>query len=42
MTAFFTRWVKQKIRCRVNKFGEIIEVIEIIDEEIESDDYQSI
>ena len=38
--ATYTRWVKQKVKCRVKDNGEIIEVIDIIDEELEDDNYE--
>ena len=42
MTRIFTRWVKQKIICRVDDEGEIIDVIDIIDGEIDSENYELI
>ena len=40
--AIFTRWVKQKVKCLVKENGEILEVVEILDEEIEDDNYTKI
>ena len=39
--AIFTRWVKQKVKCKIkDNTGEIIEVIDVIDDEIDSDNYE--
>jgi len=39
----YTRWVKQKVKCRVNESTEeIIDIIDIIDDEMESDNYEKI
>jgi len=40
MIAVFTRWVKQKVKCKVNDKGEVLEIIDIIEDEIDEDNYE--
>lgn len=38
----YTRWVKQKVKCKVNDKEEILDIIEVIDDEIETEDYEKV